>query len=275
MPCWTASRGRRSTSTCRPAKAARTEFAALRRTKWLMATMAPHPAPPELALRLKVAISQQLAAQRHHRWESLQVRFENALNAFMFPAAGGLLSAVLFFGLLIGVLVPVHLSAGNDVPTMLYTPPEMTLGALRSGERQRQWRRHPGRGRHRYPRPGGGLPRAQCIRPEGVESGDEERTDLYPVPSRNQLRRANQRTGRDLLFQYQRRRLMPPCASGCLAHPPRSWANVGTATSRLIEDERIPVFSLPEPAGYLLPPAAALTLAHRRDDPRIQARRHS
>ncbi len=32
----------------------------------------------------------------------------------------------LFFGLLIGVMVPVHLTAGNDVPTMLYTPPEMT-----------------------------------------------------------------------------------------------------------------------------------------------------
>lgn len=103
-----------------------TEFAALRRTKWLMATMAPHPAPPELALRLKVAVSQQLAARRHNRWESLQVRCENAFNAFMFPAAGGLVSAVLFFGLLIGVLVPVHLSGGNDVPTMLYTPPEMT-----------------------------------------------------------------------------------------------------------------------------------------------------
>ena len=65
-----------------------TEFAALRRTKWLMATMAPHPAPPELALRLKVAISQQLAARRPDRWERLQMRWENALNAFMFPAAG-------------------------------------------------------------------------------------------------------------------------------------------------------------------------------------------
>jgi hypothetical protein len=100
-----------------------------------MATMAPHPAPPELALRLKVAVSQQLAASRHNRWESLQVRCENALNAFMFPAAGGLVSAVLFFGLLIGVLVPVHLSGGNDPPTMLYTPPEMTLApfGLESG----------------------------------------------------------------------------------------------------------------------------------------------
>lgn len=103
------------------------EFAALRRTKWLMSTMAPHAAPPELALRLKVAASQQLAGRRHSRWDTLWVRWENAVNAFMFPAAGGLLSAVLIFGLLIGVLVPERLSSANDVPTMLYTPPEMTL----------------------------------------------------------------------------------------------------------------------------------------------------
>jgi hypothetical protein len=102
------------------------QFAGLRRAKWLMATMEPHPAPSEMTLRLKVAISQQLAARRHTRWDSFLVRFENAFNAFMFPATAGLLSAVLIFGLLIGVLVPAHLSSANDVPTMLYTPPEMT-----------------------------------------------------------------------------------------------------------------------------------------------------
>jgi len=101
------------------------EFAALRKTKRLMATLAPHTAPPELALYLKIAVSQQLAA-RHSRWEGILVRWENALNAFMFPAAAGLVSAVVIFGLLIGMLVPVHLSSANDVPTKLYTPPEMT-----------------------------------------------------------------------------------------------------------------------------------------------------
>lgn len=102
------------------------QFASLRRTKWLMATMEPHKAPLELPLQLKVAISQQLAACRHPRWDSFVVRFENAFNAFMFPAAAGMLSAVLIFGLLIGVLVPAHFTRTNDVPTMLYTPPEMT-----------------------------------------------------------------------------------------------------------------------------------------------------
>jgi len=111
------------------------EFTALRQTRRMMVAMAPHVAPPELALRLKVAVSQQLAARRHSHWDSVFVRWENALNAVMFPAAAGLLSAVLIFGLLIGVLVPAHLSSANDVPTMLYTPPEMTLApfGLESG----------------------------------------------------------------------------------------------------------------------------------------------
>jgi len=102
------------------------EFAALRRTKWLMATMAPRTAPPELALCLKAMLSQQLAARQQNRWEVRLARWENTLNAFMLPATAGLISAVLIFGLLINVLVPVHLSHTNDVPTMLYTPPEMT-----------------------------------------------------------------------------------------------------------------------------------------------------
>ncbi len=111
------------------------EFTTLRRTKWLMTTMTPRMAPPELAVQLKVAVSQHLAMRRISRWDSLQIRWENALNAFMFPAAAGLVSAVLIFGLLIGVLVPARLSSANDVPTGLYTPPEMTLApfGLESG----------------------------------------------------------------------------------------------------------------------------------------------
>jgi hypothetical protein len=111
------------------------QFTELRQTRRMMVGMAQHTAPPELALRLKVAVSQQLAARRHSRWESTFVRWENVLNAFMLPATAGLLSAVLIFGVLIGALVPAHLSSANDVPTMLYTPPEMTLApfGLESG----------------------------------------------------------------------------------------------------------------------------------------------
>ncbi len=105
------------------------EFAALRRNRWLMTTMAPRTAPADLAVRLNATLAQQLAAHRQSGREALLVRFlrwESALNVFMIPATGGLLSAVLIFGLLMGALVPAPLHDANDVPTMLYTPPEMT-----------------------------------------------------------------------------------------------------------------------------------------------------
>ncbi len=80
------------------------------------------PAPPELALKLRVALSHEAARAHSRSLTGLQVRLENALNAFMVPATAGVLSAVVFFGLLIGLFaLPVR--ANNDVPTMLYTPP--------------------------------------------------------------------------------------------------------------------------------------------------------
>ena len=101
------------------------EYETLRRTKRFMATMEPHPAPPELALCIQAALSQHLAARRPNRWERCMAQWKNALNSFI-PLTAGLLSAVLIFGLLINGLVPAHLSNSNDVPTTLYTPPEMT-----------------------------------------------------------------------------------------------------------------------------------------------------
>jgi hypothetical protein len=68
-----------------------------------------------------------MAASRRSLWTSLQVRWENLFNAFMVPAAAGVVTAVIVFGLLIGLLVPTAMRQANDVPTMLYTPPEITF----------------------------------------------------------------------------------------------------------------------------------------------------
>jgi hypothetical protein len=56
------------------------------------------------------------------------VRMENVMNAFMFPATAGLVSAVIFFVALIGCfVVPIPADASDDVPTMLYTPPRLEM----------------------------------------------------------------------------------------------------------------------------------------------------
>lgn len=110
----------------------RKEYQLLARTQEMVASLGRVPAPPDLALKLRVAVSQEASKSLQYRWSGLAVRFENAFNAFMFPAAAGLLSAVLFFGLLIGLFaVPASLRAADDVPLMLYTPPQLADSPFR------------------------------------------------------------------------------------------------------------------------------------------------
>jgi Putative zinc-finger len=102
------------------------EYTALQRTQQLLTGLGPKKAPADLALKLRVAASQQAARERRPRYQGLLVRVENALNAFMVPATAGLVSAVLTFGLLLGFFaIPGQLRASSDVPLMLYTAPQL------------------------------------------------------------------------------------------------------------------------------------------------------
>ena len=111
------------------------EYAAIQRTQQLLANLGPAKAPPDLALKLRLAISREAAQKRRPlfaRYEGMLVRLENALNAFMVPATAGLVSAVLFFGLLLGFFaLPAELRASSgDVPLMLYTGPQLEQSAF-------------------------------------------------------------------------------------------------------------------------------------------------
>ncbi len=103
------------------------EYRMLRSTQHAVASLGRRQPPPELALRLRVALSQESARVRSRSWEGFRVRLENALNAFMVPATAGALTAVIIIGLLFGFFaLPSQLRASsNDVPTVLYTPPQL------------------------------------------------------------------------------------------------------------------------------------------------------
>ena len=100
-------------------------FRALERTKLVLSSLGRKPVPAELALQLRVAVSQQIAAVRRSRFEMLRVHWDNAFRALMVPATGGLVTAVLTFGLLINLLMPIPVQDPNDVPTTFYTPPQL------------------------------------------------------------------------------------------------------------------------------------------------------
>jgi hypothetical protein len=100
-------------------------FVSVQRTQSLVGALGRQPAPPDLALKLRVALSQELANSGRSRWERLRVRWENAFNATMVPATFGLVTTLIIFGVLISFLYPAQVRASNDVPTMLYTPAEL------------------------------------------------------------------------------------------------------------------------------------------------------
>ncbi len=100
-------------------------YSSIQRTQALVAAVGRKVAPPDLALRLRVAVSQEMANAQRPLWESLRVRWDNAFNAVMVPATAGLVTTLIIFGLLISMIYPVQVGAANDVPTMLYTPAEL------------------------------------------------------------------------------------------------------------------------------------------------------
>src|SRR5207248_8527908 len=90
------------------------EYVLLHQTQQLLSRMGRRRAPADLSLKLRVAISQEVARSKHPYYQGLLLRFENVLNAFLVPATAGLLSALLVFGFLIGFLaLPAQFQAGK------------------------------------------------------------------------------------------------------------------------------------------------------------------
>ena len=102
-------------------------FSALRATQQAVAGLGRRKAPSELELRIRLALSREASMTPRRRLEGLLVHFENACKAFMVPAAAGALSAVVFFGLLLGLFAlpqPVEASTDTLLPA-IYMPPEL------------------------------------------------------------------------------------------------------------------------------------------------------
>ncbi|HXY13788.1 MAG TPA: zf-HC2 domain-containing protein [Terriglobales bacterium] len=107
--------------TCDPCKC---EYESLRRTQQLLTSIGRRKAPDDLALRLRLAISREVARSRQPYLYGLWIRLENAINGFMVPATAGLASAVVIFVFLMGFLA-LPLRAGSDVPILLNTAPQL------------------------------------------------------------------------------------------------------------------------------------------------------
>ncbi len=104
-------------------------YVSLRYTQQLLARVGPRKAPPDLALNLRVAISQEVAYRKRRYMEAAQMRLQHALDLFMLPATAGLTAAVIIFVVLMGFLAPLQ-ADNSDVPLMLHTAPQLQQSAF-------------------------------------------------------------------------------------------------------------------------------------------------
>lgn len=102
------------------------EYRQLEQTRNLVAGLGPRRAPADLALRIRLALAQERAARSRHAWEAFALRLEESMRAFMLPATAGVLSAIVFFGVLIGFWAMPAISNDVPIPSFTYTPPQLT-----------------------------------------------------------------------------------------------------------------------------------------------------
>jgi putative zinc finger protein len=107
--------------------ACRSEMETLQRTVRLVGAVGRKPAPPDLSLRLRIALSQEMARKARPWYEPLVMHWQNAARAFMLPATAGVVSAVLFFGLIIGFMAVPQFAGEDEIPSSLFTPAELMM----------------------------------------------------------------------------------------------------------------------------------------------------
>ena len=104
------------------------EYRQLRRTQHLLISVRRPPIPPDAALKVRIALSQEIARAHRPQLQATRMLLENALRRFLVPATAGLVTAVIVFGMLMGSFaIPVH--AANDVPLLVYVAPEFKASA--------------------------------------------------------------------------------------------------------------------------------------------------
>lgn len=90
-----------------------------------LSAVPPVPAPPRLALKLRVAASHY--SVRHEQLEYLKLRLGMMIRAMAVPAAAGMMGAVCIFAFLLGSMARglTMASITQDVPLTLSTPPRL------------------------------------------------------------------------------------------------------------------------------------------------------
>lgn len=113
----------------------RLEFAGWRAMQSALGDLGPAKAPPELALRLRVAISQEQSRTPRQMLARWQVRWQNTMAPFLLRASAGLASAVLLLGtaaVLVGAFATPEPVEARDAPPNAATSPRFLYSMIAS-----------------------------------------------------------------------------------------------------------------------------------------------
>jgi anti-sigma factor RsiW len=111
------------------------EWASLRQAQSSLTALGPVPAPPDLPLRIRVAVSQERARRRRGAFHGWDLAWKNTVGPFLLQAGAGFASAVLLLGSIIVLVTmfaqPEMAQATKDEP--LGNPTAPRLVSLSSG----------------------------------------------------------------------------------------------------------------------------------------------
>jgi predicted anti-sigma-YlaC factor YlaD len=102
------------------------EWKALKQTQMSLAALRSVPQPPDLLLRIRVAVSQERARSRRSVLQGWKLAWQNSIEPFLLQAAAGFASAVLLLGtvtVLVGMFTRPEVARGEDEPLGMATSP--------------------------------------------------------------------------------------------------------------------------------------------------------
>jgi anti-sigma factor RsiW len=113
------------------------EWNSLKETQSMLAELGAIPAPEDLLLRIRVAMSQERARSRETLWDKWSLAWKNTVGPFIWQAAAGFCSAVLLLGtvtVLVGMFAPQTVQASKDEPLGAATPARLMYLSTGVGE---------------------------------------------------------------------------------------------------------------------------------------------
>jgi anti-sigma factor RsiW len=113
------------------------EFAEWRNAQSLISSIGPAKAPPNLGLRLRVALSQQAANTAQEKLARSQVRWQNTLRPLIWQITAGFASTVALLGsvaLLIGMFASPEPLLARDEPLGMASSPRFLYSSLEPAE---------------------------------------------------------------------------------------------------------------------------------------------